>query len=119
MSGGGSNSESEDAALKARLDKLSGAIKAEAVQADSDRQAAQARTSGAGTGKAMAAGFRVASELLAGVLVGAFIGWWVDRWLGSSPFALIGLTLVGTAGGFWNVYRFAARSTGGGADGRK
>ncbi len=69
------------------------------VQADADRKAAEAKTSDGAMGKAMATGFRVASELLAGVLVGAFIGWWIDRWLGSSPIALIVLTLVGTASG--------------------
>jgi len=115
MSSDSSTPGDRDAELKARLDKLSGAIKAETAQADDDRKAAEAKASGAGTGKAMAAGFRVASELLAGVLVGAFMGWWIDRWLGSSPIALLILTLVGTAAGFWNVYRFAARPTGGGA----
>jgi ATP synthase protein I len=119
MSDPGSNSGNRDAELKARLDKLSGAIKAEMVQADGDRKAAEARASDSGMGKAMATGFRVASELLAGVVVGAFIGWWIDRWLGSSPIAFLVLTLVGVVAGFWNVYRFAARPTGGGSDGGK
>jgi ATP synthase protein I len=118
MSDQGSNPGNRDAELKARLDKLSGAIQAEMIQADDDRKAAEARASDSGTGKAMAAGFRVASELLAGVLVGAFIGWWIDRWLNSSPIALLVLTLLGTVAGFWNVYRFAARPTGGSRDGR-
>lgn len=118
MSGESSSPDNRDAELKARLDKLSGAIKAEMVQADADRKAAEAKTSDGAMGKAMATGFRVASELLAGVLVGAFIGWWIDRWLGSSPIALIVLTLVGTASGFWNVYRLAARPTGGPGGGK-
>ena len=31
---------------------------------------------------AFARGFRLSSELVAGVLVGAGIGWLIDRWLG-------------------------------------
>ena len=37
----------------------------------------------------MALGFRLSSELVAGVVVGAAIGWGVDRWLSTSPFGLI------------------------------
>ncbi len=118
MSDDSSSPGNRDAELKARLDKLSGAIKAEMVQAEDGRKAAEAKASDGAMGKAMATGFRVASELLAGVLVGAFIGWWLDRWLGSSPIALIVLTLVGTASGFWNVYRLAARPTGGSGGGK-
>ena len=119
MSADSSSPGDRDAELKARLDKLSGAIKAGMVQADDVRRASEGKASDGAMGKAMATGFRVASELLAGVLVGAFIGWWLDRWLGSSPIALIVLALVGTASGFWNVYRLAARPTGGGEDGGK
>lgn len=102
-----------DAELKARLDKLSGALKAEQAEAADERKASEARTADSGTGKAMATGFRVASELLAGIMVGGFIGWWIDRWLGTSPIALLVMLLLGMVAGFWNVYRIAVRPTGG------
>jgi ATP synthase protein I len=115
MSGKGSSPDNHDADLKARLDKLSGAIKAEMVHVEDERKAAASTTPAVGLGKAMGTGFRVTSELVAGVLVGGFIGWWIDRWLGSSPFALLIMVMIGMVAGFWNVYRIAARPTGGGS----
>ena len=46
---------------------------------------------------------RMASELIAGVLVGGFIGWWIDRWFGTAPFGLIGFMAFGTVVGVINV----------------
>lgn len=49
--------------------------------------------------------YRVVTELVAGVLIGAGIGWALDKWLGTSPWCLIGFFLLGTAAGFVNVMR--------------
>ena len=57
----------------------------------------------------MSLGFRVMSEFVAAVVVGGFIGWAIDRWLGISPAGLIVFGALGTAAGFWNVYRIAAQ----------
>lgn len=46
---------------------------------------------------------RLATELVAGVIVGGFIGWWIDRRFGTSPIALIACFALGTAAGAWNV----------------
>jgi len=107
----------EDAALKARLEKLGGALDARRSGSGGGLQDGSGKaSSGMATGKAMAAGFRVVSELVAGVLVGGVIGWWVDKLLGSSPIALLAFLALGTISGFWNVYRVAARPTGLSAD---
>jgi ATP synthase protein I len=119
MSGKGSSPDNHDAELKARLDKLSGAIKAEMVHVEDERKAVSSPTSVVGMGSAIGTGFRVTSELVAGVLVGGLIGWSIDRWLGSSPIALLIMTMVGMVAGFWNVYRIAARPTGGGSPDKK
>jgi len=54
-----------------------------------------------------ARGFRLSSELVAGVVVGAAIGWALDRMLGISPWGLIIFLLLGFAGGVVNVIRAA------------
>ncbi len=56
----------------------------------------------------MARGFRLSTELVAGVLVGAGIGWGLDRWLGTKPWLLIVFFLLGTAAGMQNVIRVAS-----------
>jgi ATP synthase protein I len=56
---------------------------------------------------AFARGFRLATEFVAGVILGAVLGWAVDRWLGTSPWGLIVLLLLGFAAGTLTVMRSA------------
>jgi ATP synthase protein I len=56
---------------------------------------------------AMARGFRLSTELVAGVLIGAGIGWVLDKWLGISPWGMIVFLLLGFAAGVLNVMRAA------------
>ena len=102
--------QDKDLALRARLDSLGAALgKTQAAKA---RQAAeQSGGSAARTGSAMAIGFRAATELGAGVIVGGLIGWQLDKWLGTSPWALLVFFFLGTGAGFWNLYRIAMRPT--------
>jgi ATP synthase protein I len=62
---------------------------------------------GSARASAMARGFRLSSELIAGVVVGALIGWGLDRLLSTTPFGLIVFVLVGFAAGVLNVIRSA------------
>jgi F-type H+-transporting ATPase subunit a len=55
----------------------------------------------------MARGFRLSSELVAGVVVGAVIGWGFDRLLSTSPLGLIVFLLLGFVAGVINVMRSA------------
>jgi ATP synthase protein I len=118
MSGNADEPRSSDADLKARLDRLSGAIKSGTADIAADRASASSSASNQATGSAMGLGFRVASELMAGVLVGGGMGWALDRWLGTSPWFLIVMLLLGMVAGFWNVYRLAVRPTGAPRDGQ-
>ncbi|HEU4660131.1 MAG TPA: AtpZ/AtpI family protein [Pseudolabrys sp.] len=100
--GGRGEPPDDEAALSARLQRL-GERLAKAnrpSEKDSDpRPTADA--------SAFARGFRLSTELVAGVLVGAFIGWLLDRWLGISPWGLIVFVLLGFAAGVLNVMRAA------------
>jgi ATP synthase protein I len=64
---------------------------------------------------AFARGFRLSTELVAGVVLGALIGWLLDRWLGISPWGLIVFLLLGFAAGVLNVMRAAGVAS----DGRR
>ena len=55
----------------------------------------------------MAMGFRLSSELVAGVLAGAALGWGIDRLLSTSPWGLIVFLLLGFTAGVINVMRAA------------
>ncbi|WP_225889728.1 AtpZ/AtpI family protein [Indioceanicola profundi] len=56
----------------------------------------------------MALGMRIAVELVAGVVLGLLLGLGLDRWLGTAPWGLIVMVLVGAVAGFMNVYRVAS-----------
>ncbi len=90
----------EEAALSARLRDLGKQL----GRHHSDSEPGQRPTTDA---SAMARGFRLSTELVAGVLVGAGIGWLIDRWVGSTPFGMIVFLLLGFAAGVLNVMRTA------------
>src|SRR6266446_7367624 len=101
-------SSSNEAALSARLGSLdqrlseirdSRKIGTDQPGGESGDRAARA--------SAMARGFRLSSELIAGVVVGAVIGWGFDRLLSTSPFGLIVFFLLGFVAGVVNVVRSA------------
>ena len=48
---------------------------------------------------------RVATELLSGLVIGAAVGWTIDRWLNTSPWFLIVFFLLGGAAGILNLWR--------------
>ncbi len=56
---------------------------------------------------AFARGMRLSAELVGGVVVGFILGWLFDRLLGTSPWGLIVLVLLGFAAGVLNVMRSA------------
>ena len=66
----------------------------------------------AATASGYARGFRLSSELVGGVLVGAGLGWLIDRLLGISPWGFIVFFLLGFAAGVLNVMRSAGVAPG-------
>ena len=50
---------------------------------------------------------RIATELVAGTVVGTFIGWLLDQWLGTLPLFMVILFFLGTLAGMMNIWRMA------------
>ena len=50
---------------------------------------------------------RVATELVAGIVVGGALGWALDEFFGTSPLWLVVLFFLGAIGGMMNVWRLA------------
>lgn len=57
----------------------------------------------------LARGLRIGTEFIAAVLVGAIIGYLIDLGLGTSPWGLLILLLMGFAAGILNVIRVVAK----------
>ncbi|MBM3491780.1 MAG: F0F1 ATP synthase subunit I [Alphaproteobacteria bacterium] len=61
----------------------------------------------AASGMAMA--MRLAIELVVAVVVSAGLGWVFDRWLGTGPWLMLGMLVLGFAAGINNAVRAALR----------
>ena len=95
--------QSDEAALSARLRRLGDQLGQQRPSEPSETHRGRPGADASG----YARGFRLSSELVAGVLVGAAIGWALDRLLGISPWGLIVFLLLGFAAGVINVMRAA------------
>ena len=62
-----------------------------------------------GHGAALGQALRLGVELVAGVAVGGFIGWALDRFLGTAPLLMVVFLGLGAAAGIMNVVRTAKR----------
>jgi ATP synthase protein I len=105
---GSRDTSPDEAALSARLgslDKRLSEVRG-SRKTGTDQQGGQSDDSAA-RASAMARGLRLSSELIAGVVAGAAIGWGIDYWLSTSPFGLIVFFLLGFVAGMVNVVRSA------------
>ena len=100
---GSADHSSEEAALSARLKGLG----AKLGQTGRPKPADNDSRKYVSDPQAMAKGFRLSTELVAGVIVGAIIGWVFDRLTGLSPWGLIVFLLLGFVAGVLNVMRAA------------
>jgi ATP synthase protein I len=94
----------DEAALAARLRLLGERL----GQHHSDRPSENGQGRGArADSTAIARGLRLSAEFVAGILVGAALGWLLDRWLGTSPWGMFVLLMLGFAAGVLNMMRSA------------
>ena len=93
----GQDPTGEDPRLRSLDERLKAASDAEAVRTG------RARASD----KGYAQGSRVLAELIGAPAGGALIGWLLDRWLGTSPWLLLGLLVLGFVVAFRNIYRIS------------
>jgi ATP synthase protein I len=96
--------KTDEAALSARLQHLGERLNRNAAGRPAETGPGAGPRSDA---SAMARGLRLSTELVAGVLVGAGIGWMIDYGLGISPWGFIVFLLLGFAAGVMNVMRVA------------
>lgn len=102
-----------DSDLSARLKRLDAGL--DRKRADT---AAAARTRRAATpaeATALAKGIRISAEFMAGVILGGVLGWSVDHYLGTKPWGLVVLLLLGFATGVYNVMRVSGFTGGPGS----
>ncbi len=97
-----SNSEVGD---RKRLDDLDARLRAAREGTEPPRPSS--------TQREMSFAYRVLIEMVVGVGVGAFVGWWLDRWLGTAPILLVVMLLLGFAAGALNAYRASQAYTAG------
>lgn len=102
--------DKDEAELRARLSALSERLSG--TDRSPDGSDGETKPDGA-MGKAMSQGMRAMGEFVGAVAVSAAIGWQLDKWFGAAPVFLLVFLALGTAAGFWSVYRMAAQPTGG------
>lgn len=91
-----------DQELERRRRELEASLASRRTVEQAGDQAAKS-SSVSGFGNAL----KLSSEFIAGVVVGAGLGWLIDRWAGTSPWGLIVFLLLGFGAGVLNVLRSA------------
>ena len=97
--------DDEAARLRARLDRLAAELKSRAAPPPPPEPKPAPQTSASSAGSAMSLGLRAGSEFVSAVIVGAGVGWVLDRALHTNPAFLIVFFLIGVAAGVLNVIR--------------
>ncbi len=92
--------------ISSRLKDLGGRIEAEKSQTTAGTQSSMKYQGASDYSK----GYRLASEFVAGVLVGGLVGFGVDKLFGTLPLFLIVFLLLGFGAGILNMSRSANRT---------
>ena len=107
--------DDDDERLRSNLDRLKSSLsKARDTQQASAPPRSQASDS-ARSDSGMSLGMRAGAEFVSSVVVGAALGWGLDRLIGTRPLFLIAFFFLGVAAGVWDVIRLTSPK--GGASG--
>ena len=104
-----------------RVEDIDAQLKAARVANPKPRP--EGANSGAGSGMSQrqtGVAYRVMVDMIAGLLVGGFLGYWLDRWLGWAPWSLVTGLVLGFVAGVNNAWRairdYSRDAAGGGSD---
>jgi ATP synthase protein I len=100
---GRGHSDRETEAIKRRLHDLEGKVR------DARSRHEPASSTSQDRGSAMGEALKLSTEMIAGVAVGGFIGWALDRLFGTAPILMVVFLILGAAAGIMNVIRSAQR----------
>ncbi|MDF2618796.1 MAG: synthase protein subunit [Xanthobacteraceae bacterium] len=108
--GGSNRPEISDDELSGRLRGLGSELDKVRAERRADEKAASASPDRTSTASGMTLAFRLGSEFVAGVLVGAGLGWGFDYFLGTAPWGMIVFLLLGFGASIVNMLRAAGET---------
>ncbi|WP_420825408.1 AtpZ/AtpI family protein [Phaeovibrio sulfidiphilus] len=85
--------------IKARLRALRG------LPPNGEPAETQDEDEGPGRPSGLGLGMRISVEMVTTIAVGGALGYGLDKWMGSAPFAMVLCLLLGGAAGVMNAYR--------------
>ena len=96
--------ENTDSHLSERLEKLSKTLDAHLGEPSGKKE-----TNKTSALSGLSQAWKMSSEFIAAIFVGGVLGWMADSWLGTKPWGMIILLLLGFAAGVLNVLREAGK----------
>jgi ATP synthase protein I len=98
----GLNTPMTDQEKPPSLEDIEARLAAVRAHQDQEREKTESRRA---SGVAHGVGFKIAAELVASVLVGAGLGYFLDQWLGTKPLFLVLMVLLGFGAALMNIFR--------------
>jgi ATP synthase protein I len=83
--------------------------KLRAARAANPKPSANAAPSNVMSQRQTGVAYRILVDMIAGLLVGGFLGYWLDRWLGWAPYSLVAGLVLGFVAGVNNAWRAIRR----------
>jgi ATP synthase protein I len=98
----GLNMPTKDRENPPSLEDVEARLAAVRAQQDQEREKSENRRA---AGMAQGVGFKIATELVASVFVGAGLGYFLDQWLNTKPLFLVLMIFLGFGAALMNIFR--------------